>query len=141
VLITDASTRAIKSGQTDAKLLRKFNKSGVTIYSREGLHAKVALFGNYAIVGSANMSGSDLIEASIISDNPVVVSGIAAFIKKLSSKPSKLSADDIEKLCAIEVIRFGHQESFSESWGSDLDRDRVGIEARANRAETAADCS
>ncbi|MGY4401729.1 phospholipase D family protein [Bradyrhizobium sp. USDA 3315] len=107
VLVTDASPRAIRSGQTDAKLLLKLHGAGVVIYSREGLHSKVALFGKHAIVGSANMSGSNLIEASVITDNPVVVSGVAAFIKKLSTVRTKLSAQDIQKLCAIEVVRTG----------------------------------
>jgi hypothetical protein len=108
VLVTDASPRAIRSGQTDAKLLRKLHHIGVVIYSREGLHSKVALFGKHAIVGSANMSGSNLIEASVITDNPVVVSGVAAFIEKLSTTRTELNARDIEKLCAIEVVRTGH---------------------------------
>jgi hypothetical protein len=107
VLIADASERAIRSGQTDARLLRKLLKTGVIIYSREGLHSKVALFGRHAIVGSANMSGSGLIEASVITDNPVVTSGVAAFIETLSTKRHRLDASQIEKLCAIEVIRTG----------------------------------
>jgi hypothetical protein len=79
----------------------------VTIYSREGLHSKVALFGPHAIVGSANMSGSDLIEASVVTDNPVITSGVAAFIEALSTKRHRLDAVRIEKLCGIEVIRKG----------------------------------
>lgn len=75
VLVTDASIRAIRSGQTDAKLLGKLHDAGVVIYCREGLHSKVALFGKHAIVGSANMSGSNLIEASVITDNATIVSG------------------------------------------------------------------
>jgi len=107
VLITDASERAIRSGQTDAKLLRKLHDEGVIIYNREGLHSKVALFGRHAIVGSANMSGSDLIEASVITDNPVIASGVAAFIEMLSTKRSRLDAARIAELCAIKVIRTG----------------------------------
>lgn len=108
VLVTDASSRAIRSGQTDAKLLRKLHGAGVVIYSRESLHSKVALFGKHAIVGSANMSGSDLIEASVITDSPVIVSGVAAFIKKLSTARTRLNAREIGKLCAIEVVRTGY---------------------------------
>ena len=107
VLVTDASSRAIRSGQTDAKLLRKLHGAGVVIYRREGLHSKVALFGKHAIVGSANMSGSDLIEASVMTDSPVIVSGVAAFIKKLSTARTKPNAREIGKLCAIEVVRTG----------------------------------
>jgi hypothetical protein len=107
VLITDASERAIRSGQTDAKLLRRLHAAGVIIYNREALHSKVAVFGKYAIVGSANMSGSDLIEASVITDNPVIASGVAAFIEMLSTKRNKLDAARIAELCAIKVIRTG----------------------------------
>jgi hypothetical protein len=107
VLITDASERAIRSGQTDAKLLRKLHGGGVNIYNREGLHSKVALFGNHAIVGSANMSASNLIETSVITDNPVIPSGVAAFIEMLSTKRSRLGAARIAELCAIKVIRRG----------------------------------
>ena len=107
VLVTDASPRAVRSGQTDAKLLRKLHGAGVVIHSREGLHSKVALFGKHAIVGSANMSGSDLIEASVMTDSPVIVSGVAAFIKKLSTAQTRLNAREIGKLCAIEVVRMG----------------------------------
>jgi hypothetical protein len=107
VLVTDASPRAVRLGQTDAKLLRKLHGAGVVIHSRQGLHSKVALFGKHAIVGSANMSGSDLIEASVVTDSPVIVSGVAAFIKKLSTARTKLNAREIGKLCAIEVVRTG----------------------------------
>ncbi len=107
VLITDASERAVRSGQTDAKLLRKLHGEGVIIYNREGLHSKVALFGKHAVVGSANMSASGLIEASVITDSPVIASGVAAFIEMLSTKHSRLSTARIAELCAIKVIRAG----------------------------------
>ena len=58
VLITDASEKAIRTNQTDAKLLRELHGNGVTIHSHKGLHSKVLLLGRHAIVGSANMSGS-----------------------------------------------------------------------------------
>jgi hypothetical protein len=107
VLITDASSHAIRSGQTDARLLRKLHDAGVVIYCREGLHSKVALFGKHAVVGSANMSGSDLIEASVITDSATIVSGVAAFIEKLSTPRTRLDARQIDRLCAIEVKRTG----------------------------------
>jgi hypothetical protein len=62
----------------------------VIVFSREGLHSKVALFGRNAIVGSANMSGSDLIEASVITNSPVIASGVAAFIAALSDKAEQV---------------------------------------------------
>jgi hypothetical protein len=105
VLITDASTRAIRSGQTDAPLLKKLHENGVTIYSHEGLHSKVILLGRYAVVGSANMSGSGMTEASVLTDNPTVTSGIASFIAQLSRPRNKLTKNRIDDLAKIKVIR------------------------------------
>ena len=107
VLVTDASPRSIKSGQTDAKLLAKLHKAGVAIHSREGLHSKVMLIGKYAVVGSANMSGSGLTEAAVLSDEPTIRSGVASFIAQLSTKKSRLDGEDIAALCKIEVVRTG----------------------------------
>ncbi len=53
------------------------------------------------------MSKSNLIEASVITDDPVVVSGVAAFIEKLATTRTWLNDRDIEKLCSIEVVRTG----------------------------------
>jgi hypothetical protein len=104
-LITDASERAVRAGQTDALLLRKLHDDGVTIYSHEGLHSKVILLGKHAIIGSANMSGSDLTEVSIITDSPTITSGIASFIAQLSTARSELNARRIAMLCRIKVVR------------------------------------
>lgn len=107
VLVTDASTRSIRSGQTDAKLLAELHKAGVIIHSREGLHSKVMLIGKYAVVGSANMSASGLTEAAVLSDEPTIRSGVASFIAQLCTKKSRLKDVDIERLCKIEVVRTG----------------------------------
>lgn len=107
VLVVDASARAIRSGQTDAPLLRNLDEKGVVIHSHAGLHSKVLLVGPYAIVGSANMSGSELIETSVITDNATVASGIASFIKQYSTPRSRLSRTQIAALCRIKVVRIG----------------------------------
>jgi len=107
VLVTDASPRSIKSGQTDAKLLAKLHKAGVVIHSHEGLHSKAMLIGKYAVVGSANMSGSGLAEAAVLSDEPTIRSGVASFIAQLCTKKSRLRDEDIAALCKIEVVRTG----------------------------------
>jgi phosphatidylserine/phosphatidylglycerophosphate/cardiolipin synthase-like enzyme len=79
VLVVDASSHAIRTGQTDAKLLQKLHRAGVRLFSQEGLHAKVLLLDGYSVVGSANMSASSarLIEAAVISDNAVIASGVS----------------------------------------------------------------
>jgi hypothetical protein len=106
-LITDASEHSIRSGQTDAPLLLNLCQSGVIIHSHRGLHSKVISFGKHVIVGSANMSGAELIEASIVTDNPQITSGIASFIAQLSTPKSELTCDQIQKLCKIKVVRTG----------------------------------
>jgi hypothetical protein len=107
VLVTDASARAIRSGQTDAKLLARLYKKGVVIHSHEGLHSKVMLLGRHAVVGSANMSGSDLTEAAVLTDDPTIRSGVASFIAQLSTKRSLLTRKHIAALCRIKVVRTG----------------------------------
>jgi hypothetical protein len=106
-LICDASDRSIRSGLTDAKLLRDLHQRGVVVHSEQGLHSKVILLGSHAIVGSANMSGSDLTEASIITDIPQIVSGIASFIAQLSSRKNALTEKQIDSLCKIKAVRKG----------------------------------
>jgi hypothetical protein len=110
VLVTDASPRAVRSGQTDAKLLAKLNDAGVIIHSIEGLHCKVMLIGKYAVVGSANMSGSSLTEAAVLSDEPTIRSGVASFIAQLCTKKNRLDSKAIDKLCEIKVVRKGWQK-------------------------------
>ena len=107
VLVTDASSRAIRSGQTDAKLLAELHKNGVAIHSHDGLHSKVMLLGKYALVGSANMSDSGLTEATVLTDDPTIRSGVASFIAHLSTKRSLLSTREIAALCRIKVVRTG----------------------------------
>lgn len=107
VLVVNASEKAIRSGQTDAKLLRDLHSKGVKIYSRADLHSKVIFLGRSAIVGSANMSGSGLIEVSVISDRPNITSGVASFIAQLARPRHELIASQIASLCKIKVVRTG----------------------------------
>lgn len=107
ILITDASERSIRSGQTNAQLLRKLIAEGVVIHSHGGLHCKIVLLDKVAAIGSANMSGSGLIETSVITDNPNIRSGIASFIAQLSTRRSRLTSRDAEALCKIKVVRIG----------------------------------
>lgn len=107
VLVCDASDRMIRMGQTDAKLLRRLSILGVAIHSVPGLHAKVMLLDRHAIVGSANMSGSRLIEICTVSDRPEIRSGVASFIAQMARRTTKLDDKSIERLCRIKVERKG----------------------------------
>lgn len=108
-LIADASRRAIASGETSAPLLRSLVRRGVDVYHCADLHAKVLLFGNTAVVGSANMSSSSngLVEAAVLSDESAVVSAVASLIEQLRRRSSRLTPSRLDALCQIEVIRRG----------------------------------
>jgi phosphatidylserine/phosphatidylglycerophosphate/cardiolipin synthase-like enzyme len=54
----DASEAAVQAGQTCPASLSSMLKRGVQVFSREGLHAKVFVFGTTAYIGSANVSGN-----------------------------------------------------------------------------------
>ena len=58
VLICDASDRAIKGGETSARLLRSLHRKGVELRSQPDLHAKVAVLGRHALIGSCNLSAA-----------------------------------------------------------------------------------
>jgi hypothetical protein len=55
-LVVDASENAVKSGLTCPDDLIALLKRGVRIFSIANLHAKVYVFGNAALIGSANAS-------------------------------------------------------------------------------------
>jgi hypothetical protein len=110
ILIVNASSPAISGGETDAPLLRRLNRKGVHIHNCAGLHAKVILLDDVAIVGSGNMSSSSangLIEAGVLTDNQSTVSGVASFIEQLLAQSTELHAKQLTNLCRIKVIRRG----------------------------------
>lgn len=110
LLLMDASTFAISSGETDAKLLRMLHERGVRLYHCEALHAKVILLDDVAVIGSGNMSKSSsetLVEAALMTDHTSTVAGVASFIEQLIPQSKELLAVDITKLCQIEVVRRG----------------------------------
>ncbi len=110
VLITDASPTAVSAGETDAKLLSKLERKGVLIHSCPGLHAKVLLLDEVAVIGSGNMSESSqsrLVEAALMSDSQTTVSGIASFIAQLANQSKTLDRSALTQLCRIKVVRRG----------------------------------
>jgi hypothetical protein len=109
VLVCDASDRMIRMGQTDAKLLKRLHEQGVAVHNVPGLHSKVMLLGSHAIVGSANVSGSRLTEASVVTDTSQIRSGVASFIAQLAKPITELDGPKIDRLCGIEVVRTGGQ--------------------------------
>jgi hypothetical protein len=86
VLILDMSRAAVKSGQTCPAEVSKLIRRGVEVHTCSNLHAKVFVFGNRAIIGSANASNrsaSGLIEAAVETSHASTVAQCRTFIEGL----------------------------------------------------------
>ena len=108
LLVCDASPAAIKAAQTDARVLKRAFDRGAAVYSLAGLHAKILLLNEKAIIGSANASGasaSNLIEAALLTDQPSVVAMAQALVGQLASQADQLTEKRLKRLLEIEVIR------------------------------------
>jgi hypothetical protein len=108
LLICDASILAIKTGQTSAHVLKRAHDRGASVMSLPGLHAKVILLNDKAVIGSANMSESsatDLIEASLLTDQPAIVAIAQSFVNQLSARAEELDEKKLERLLTIKVVK------------------------------------
>ena len=107
-LIVDASEQAVACGQTSALLLKHAYQNGAKIYSLAGLHAKVLLLDDVAVIGSANLSSSsanELVEAAILTDHPAAVATTRAFIEAVMKKAAPVDGKDLVRLGSIKVNR------------------------------------
>jgi hypothetical protein len=110
LLVMDASPKAIRCGETDARLLRTLDRRGVCLYHCAGLHAKVLLLDDVAVISSGNLSKSSangLVEAGMITDQGSTVAGVASFIEQVLAQSKELKANRIATLCKIKVVRRG----------------------------------
>jgi hypothetical protein len=106
VLICDASERAIKTGETSARLIESLSRKGVEVCSRPDLHAKLAVLGRHALVGSCNLSvasAEDLTELALVTDRKQVVSQATAFIHALREASEEIDDDFLRRILKIEV--------------------------------------
>ena len=109
-LVCNASTFAIKFGETSAKILDTYFKRGVKIYSNQNLHSKLLLTNSFLVIGSANLSTSSaerLTESSVVTNNDILLSQAKAFCFNLTEpEESKLlTRKDIDKLLKIKVVK------------------------------------
>jgi PLD-like domain len=107
-LICDASTFAIKFGETSAKTLSMYFLRGVKILSNHSLHSKLLLTDKFLIIGSANLSKNSaekLTESSIVTDNDILISQAKVFCYNLTKESTLLTTQDIDKLLKIEVVK------------------------------------
>lgn len=110
LLVCDASDRAIRGGLTDAEVLSKYHKKGVSLHSLQGLHAKVAVIDGSTFIGSANMSATAGIrtkEASLFTDNLQVAGLTLEFIESVIAHPDAVAVDKtfIQRIRKLEVNR------------------------------------
>jgi hypothetical protein len=106
VVITNASAKAVKSGQTSAPELLQAAKRRVKIYSLPSLHAKVLYTQGAALVSSANLSLSSrsLDEAGILISEPRVLAQVSQYLgalRRQAKRPLRLS--ELQELAALEV--------------------------------------
>jgi hypothetical protein len=108
ILICDASPNAVKAGQTVAAVLKRAYDRKATLFSLPGLHAKIVLLNDKALIGSANASGSsanDLIEAGLLTDQTKIVAMAQSFVNQLASQATKIDDRRRKHLLSIKVVR------------------------------------
>ena len=105
-----ASDVAIKAGMTSASALHHFWNNGAEIYSFEGLHTKMLIADQRAIIGSANLSenaGVNTCEASLLTDDLQVVALVQSFIEQLRVKSTRVDNNFLTRIGKIPVVRTG----------------------------------
>lgn len=108
LLICDASDDAIKGGLTSASTLRVFFDQGAEIYSFDGLHSKVAVIDDRALIGSANLSenaGVGTCEASLLTDDSQIAALIQGFIETIRDESTPVTEEFLRAIEALPVIR------------------------------------
>lgn len=108
LLICDASDDAIKGGLTSASTLRAFFDQGAELYSFDGLHSKVAVIDDYALIGSANLSenaGVGTCEASLLTDDSQIAGLIQGFIENVKNECVPVTEEFLQRIEALPVVR------------------------------------
>jgi hypothetical protein len=112
ILVCDASDQAIETAETSASIIKSLLQSGVEVRCRPDLHAKVAVFGRFALIGSSNLSTSSeegLTELALISDRKQVVAQATAFIHYLREHSAKIGVEFLRRILKLKVRRAGRR--------------------------------
>jgi len=108
LLVCDASDSSIKGGKTSASTLRSFFNEGAEIYSYDGLHSKVAIIDEYALIGSANLSenaGVGTCEASLLTDDLQIGGLIQAFVEAVKDESKRVDEKFLKRIEALPVVQ------------------------------------
>lgn len=95
-IVVDMSPWRVRGGATDPSGVKEFLDKKVSVYSCEGLHAKVFVLGNHLIVGSTNLSESSnswLDEAALATTETALVEAGEEFIEQLVSQSNTTEVD------------------------------------------------
>lgn len=103
LVICDASPKAVACGETDPRILEILLSREVGVFSCEALHAKCAVFDDWVLLGSANMSESSalrLVELSVFQKDSHLSAQVQGFILGLirSGEAKKLDAGTLGRL-------------------------------------------
>jgi hypothetical protein len=92
-LVVDMSMATVKGGQTNPSEVVKYLRHGVQVFNCTNLHAKVYVYDNAAIIGSANVSrhsAETLVEAGLLCTDRQAVSQARGFVRSLQVEPISL---------------------------------------------------
>jgi hypothetical protein len=101
-LVVNAGDRAVRSGQTNPSELLKLHKRGVRVHSVSNLHSKVFVFGETAVISSANVSNHSrdvLVECGVLSEERSLVRACTKFVNSLLG--DELGPDALRRLIGI----------------------------------------
>ncbi len=110
LLVCDASDQAIRGGLTSAWVLRSFVAQGAEVYSYDGLHSKVAVIDDKALIGSANLSENACVttcEAVLLTDDPQIAALIQGFVEKVKREADEVDEVFLKRIESLAVIRAG----------------------------------
>jgi hypothetical protein len=102
VLVVDCHPKSVKGGRTCPHDLLALIKKKVEVHSCSNLHAKVFVFGNRAIIGSANaskLSRNYLLEAAVETTDKETVAECLKFINSL--RGDQISPKYAKRRCKI----------------------------------------
>ena len=97
-LVIDMSRERVKTGATNPFAVREFFEDGVLVFSCRGLHAKVFVLGNRAVVGSTNVSSlANLVldEAALSTNEKSIVKAAGKFIEQLVDQEGTLPVTEL----------------------------------------------
>lgn len=102
VLVVNMSTHSLKLGLTNPYTIARYLAKGVKVFSVENLHAKVFVFDETVIIGSANASPNsknNMVEAAIVTRSKQAGKQAREFIESLCLAPvTPQQAADAQKI-------------------------------------------